>query len=270
MDIRSLSTRTLSGIVYVGIIIACIFCREWGVFSLASLFAILGSLEFHKICKDNLSGNRCTVTVIDCLATLSLVWGIEFWTLLILILLLILRMAVELWSKSERPLVSVALSFFSILYLGIPLGIMCLEPRDTGTTMPLLAIFFMIWLNDTGAYLVGSICGKHKLFERISPKKTWEGFFGGVLFCVISAIAFYYIKGFFKMNMSIEAYIILGLIVAILSTLGDLFESLYKRSHHIKDSGNLIPGHGGILDRIDSLLFVMPVAVVYILFMCSF
>jgi phosphatidate cytidylyltransferase len=115
----------------------------------------------------------------------------------------------------------------------------------------------MIWLNDTGAYCVGSLLGKHRLCERLSPKKSWEGFFGGLVFCIAAGIVASYI-----LSDSIYSFMIitisLGVVVCVFATVGDLFESLIKRTLHVKDSGNLIPGHGGILDRIDSLLFVAP------------
>jgi phosphatidate cytidylyltransferase len=139
-----------------------------------------------------------------------------------------------------------------------------------------LAIFFLIWINDTGAFIVGCTIGKHKLFERISPKKTWEGFFGGLIFTCIAAIAFGiwgsdFFNGINRMLVgdtilySIGSWIGLGLIVSVFGTWGDLIESMTKRSLRVKDSVNIIPGHGGILDRIDSLLLVMPATAIYLL-----
>ena len=118
---------------------------------------------------------------------------------------------------------------------------------DEGTSILLLAIFVCIWVNDTGAYLAGSTLGKHKLFPSVSPKKSWEGFFGGL---VASAVAAGLLLGWE------QAYY--GVLISIIATWGDLFESMIKRSVGVKDSGSILPGHGGILDRIDSLLFVLP------------
>ena len=122
-----------------------------------------------------------------------------------------------------------------------------------------LFMFVCIWLNDTGAYLVGCTIGKHRLFERISPKKSWEGFFGGMVFCIAAgAFAHLLIGG------SQAIWIPFAIIVSVFATWGDLVESLIKRTAGVKDSGNIMPGHGGVLDRIDSLLFVAPAILAYL------
>ena len=124
-----------------------------------------------------------------------------------------------------------------------------------------LCMFILIWLSDTGAFCVGSLCGKHKLFERISPKKSWEGFFGGLLFCIAAGAAFHYLFDILDLWTSM----LFGAIVCVFGTWGDLVESLIKRSLGVKDSGNILPGHGGILDRIDSLLLVVPATILFLL-----
>ena len=131
-----------------------------------------------------------------------------------------------------------------------------------------LMMFVMIWLNDTGAYCVGSLFGRHRLCERLSPKKSWEGFWGGMAFCIIAGAVCCFINNGWSMAsegcaISLVKWVGLGMLVSLMSTWGDLFESLIKRSLGVKDSGHLIPGHGGILDRIDSLLLVAPATFVY-------
>ena len=130
----------------------------------------------------------------------------------------------------------------------------------------------MIWLNDTGAFCVGSLIGRRRLFERISPKKSWEGFYGGLLFSIIAGIvagspllADHCTASLHNANFTAVSLGILGLLVSIMSTWGDLVESMIKRTLGIKDSGHLLPGHGGILDRIDSLLFVAPATLLFLL-----
>lgn len=142
------------------------------------------------------------------------------------------------------------------IYVSVPLSMLGVVYTDgrAQSSMLVLAMFILIWLNDTGAYCVGSMFGKHRLFERLSPKKSWEGFFGGMLFCLAAGALFSYIMP--QVGLTLPLWLGFAVMVCVLSTWGDLFESLLKRSHHIKDSGHLIPGHGGILDRIDSLLFV--------------
>ena len=143
------------------------------------------------------------------------------------------------------------------------------------STLPmiLLAMFFFIWINDTGAFLVGSMAGRHRLFERISPKKSWEGFFGGLFFCIgFAFLCRYCLDGLFNLEhvgADIGFWLGMAITVSVFGTWGDLVESLIKRGLHIKDSGNLIPGHGGILDRIDSLLLVLPsIFLYYFIYSC--
>ena len=125
-------------------------------------------------------------------------------------------------------------------------------------------MFVMIWLNDTGAFLVGSAIGSHRLFARLSPKKSWEGFFGGFAFSIIAGYLAHSLLPEYFAGYSANALGLLGAIVSVISTWGDLFESMIKRQMGVKDSGNLIPGHGGILDRIDSLLFVAPATFIFV------
>ena len=175
-------------------------------------------------------------------------------------LLICVRVVAQIYVKTESPARRLAISFLQILYLGIGLGTM-LEMAETGKVV--LAVLILIWLNDTGAYLFGTLMGRHKLFERISPKKTWEGFIGGMAVSVAAAIIFsLYLNNWFEFIPSgnMWMWIVLALSTVAFSTWGDLIESLIKRNMNIKDSGNLIPGHGGILDRIDSLLLAMPAA----------
>ena len=128
----------------------------------------------------------------------------------------------------------------------------------------LLALFIFIWLNDTGAFCVGTLIGKRRLFERISPKKSWEGFWGGLGLCILLAVVISYWFNDVFSGPNLYTWIGLSIVVSVFSTLGDLCESLIKRSIGVKDSGKLLPGHGGILDRIDSLLLVSPTALFFL------
>ncbi len=128
----------------------------------------------------------------------------------------------------------------------------------------LLAMFILIWLSDTGAFCVGSLMGRHKLFKRISPKKSWEGFFGGLLFCLAASAFFYFYGNGVFGYLNLWQLLGMGAVVCVFGTWGDLVESLIKRSLGVKDSGSLLPGHGGILDRIDSLLLVTPALLLYL------
>ena len=163
-------------------------------------------------------------------------------------------------------------SVFGQLYITLPLCLLLLIsyeyklPNTIYYYAFVLAIFVFIWVNDTFAFLTGITLGKHKLLERISPKKTIEGFIGGISFTVMAGVGF----SFLFIEYNIYFWIGFALIVSLFATLGDLFESLIKRTYKVKDSGTLIPGHGGILDRIDSLLIVVPAIYVYLLITNSF
>lgn len=151
---------------------------------------------------------------------------------------------------------------FSLIYIGLPMIVMPMISDFNGENYPwmLASVFILIWCNDTFAYLVGRTFGKHKLAPRISPNKTWEGFFGGVIATLVAGFVMHYYLDF----MPLVGWLGLAIIVLIFGTTGDLFESAIKRSFNLKDSGNFMPGHGGILDRIDSLLFVLPLAYFYL------
>ncbi len=153
-----------------------------------------------------------------------------------------------------------------LLYIGLPLAMMGwigLMGNGHGRWI-LLGMFILIWVNDTGAFVIGSMMGSKKLFERLSPKKSWEGFIGGLVFAVIgewSTIIIVHVH--LPETVSVVEMGIYGALVSIASTWGDLFESMLKRAAGVKDSGSLLPGHGGVLDRIDSLLLVLPVTFVF-------
>lgn len=265
MDLRKLGVRTISGAVYCAVIIGCILLGERGVLVLASILSALACVEFSKISHD-LNAKTIPTLILDIAGCICLCLGFMIYPLVIWIAIMVFRQILELYANTDRPLFNLAHSMMSQIYIGVPMGVMvaiayCLNP------MILLAIFLFIWLNDTGAFLVGSTIGKHRLFERISPKKSWEGFFGGLVFTLGFSVLFFYCwNDFFGMDtLRANLWIWLGLagVVTVFGTYGDLVESMMKRTLHIKDSGKLIPGHGGILDRIDSLLLVMPAVAVY-------
>ena len=155
----------------------------------------------------------------------------------------------------------------SQMYIALPfapLNVLAFHTNVTGSASeynPILplSIFIFNWVNDTGAYCTGVLFGKHRLFERISPKKSWEGSIGGAVFCVIAA----FVMAHFFPFLSLGVWVGLGLVIVVFGTWGDLTESLLKRTLGIKDSGNILPGHGGMLDRFDSSLMAIPAAVVY-------
>lgn len=273
---HKLLVRSISGLIYVLIIIAALMSGGLYTCMLALLFAGIAGAEFIHLTSAERHPSQMTVMTdmagTLCLAAAGTGIGFALWWLLLLV-----RMIEELYTRSATPIRDLAVSVFGQLYIGIPTALLMgagiwdyitLQDPARSSFAPallhvILAIFAMIWLNDTGAYLVGSMCGRHKMFERISPKKTWEGFVGGLLFCVGGSVAACFIIGC-SGGLSMAEWIGLGTLTAAFATWGDLVESLFKRALGVKDSGTLIPGHGGILDRIDSLLMVLPAAALYL------
>ena len=271
---KNLIARSLSGIVYVALIVGAILCGNTYFTILMAVFILLGMLEFQKIVMRGKSGANKAGRALDILGALGLcclpaVSEYNFDGALALICYLMIypvfRFIAALYDKSESALRDTAMSVLSVSYLGLGIGLFNTGYIFVTTESKTLALamFVMIWLNDTGAFCVGSLIGRRRLFERLSPKKSWEGFFGGLAFCVLAG----YLCGTW-LNLPVfntAEWMLYGLMVCIFSTLGDLFESFIKRTHGIKDSGHLIPGHGGILDRIDSLLFVAPPTFIFLL-----
>lgn len=270
---NNLLMRSLSGIVYVALIVlACLACTPW-FYALTALFLVLALPEFQNITMGKArTPIHYAVRIVDMLMALvivnvNLLWFLPLWafdvTLLSFILYLPLRLTLSLYDKGQQALVDTAYSILSIAYVAIPLLALNFIYYEQGAQV-VLPMFILIWINDTGAYCFGSTLGKNKLFPRLSPKKSWEGFIGGLGCCIASGFAFSYI---IDGVMPMWGWMLFGAVVSLLSTWGDLFESLLKRTFGIKDSGKIIPGHGGILDRIDSLLFVaMGTAVIALFF----
>ncbi len=276
--------RAITGIIFVGVLIGCIL---GGPISFTLLFALITALTIHEF--GNIVSKQPDVEInkpICMLAGVFLFFGFAYLgvmpgqtEILIPYLFLIIYLLVsELYLKKKNPLNNWAYAMMSQIYIALSFAMLnVLAYHSIGNEGELsnyqvqynpilpLSIFIFTWINDTGAYCTGMLFGKHRLFERISPKKSWEGSIGGGVFSIIGAIVMAYFFPF----MPISIWIGLALTVVIFGTLGDLTESLLKRTIGIKDSGNILPGHGGMLDRFDSTLMAVPAAVVY-LYIISF
>jgi len=192
---------------------------------------------------------------------------------LVLIPMMLLIMVIELYRKQDKPFDSLAHTLFSVLYTAIPFsmfpfaafsrtGLNSILPHNNIIFSPgiIIGFFILIWANDTGAYLTGMLFGRHKLMERISPKKTWEGFIGGL---IIASFAAWFLSDWLGVVDKIH-WVIISLIISVAGTYGDLVESMLKRSTGVKDSGTIMPGHGGFLDRFDSAILSFPLVYLFI------
>jgi len=192
---------------------------------------------------------------------------------LFIIPLVILVMIMELYRKHERPFDSLAHTFFPVLYTALPFSLFPFSAFSHTGLSPLIPIeglifspgiiigfFLLLWANDTGAYLAGVSFGRHRLMERISPKKSWEGFFGGF---ILALAAGWLLSGWLGV-VETPDWMIISVIISIAGTYGDLIESMLKRSGGVKDSGTIMPGHGGFLDRFDSTIISFPLVYLFI------
>jgi len=271
--LRNFLTRTITGffivlIVFGGIVIHPI------TFILVGLAILIGSqLELNRILfsskgRENLI-KSLMISVPTFLLSPYIAAGILSESLLLVpVLLFVLIFIAELFTKGNNHFESLSRVLFMVVYSTMPYLFMVFSAFSnmkgfSGFSPDLVAAFFvLLWVNDTGAYLLGVLFGRHKLFERISPKKTWEGFIGGALLTLVAA----WFAGKLLGSYSQTDWLITGLIVSVFGTLGDLFESQLKRDAGIKDSGSILPGHGGVLDRFDGLTFAFPVLYIYIIF----
>lgn len=276
MNIIDLKKRTLSGIVYISLIIwALISSLLLPYHIIFSVFAFIGVWEYSRLVKNNVT--RPFRTILDCFAAVYLFLYISFRVIkpqsigfslfapyLFYILYVVIR---SIYSEKDGLPNSIGKTIFGQLYVGGSLSManmLIVSDQIQFNKVLLLMIFCCIWASDTGAYLVGSTIGKRRLFPSISPKKSWEGFIGGIVFSIVTALIFGVYGGVSSIIYTNYSLIIIGLVISVAATWGDLFESSMKRNANVKDSGRFIPGHGGLLDRIDSLLFALPIGVLFI------
>jgi phosphatidate cytidylyltransferase len=269
--LNNLIKRTITGSAIVLLIIVSAILSRYAFASLFLLITILGLWEFYTMLERvDIRPNKILGVVAgsflfltNAMTSLGLA-PLNF--LFFNFLLVFFVFLFELYRNLPNPFTNVAFTFFGLVYVAIPFALLNylsnpgFEPGVYRHNI-VLGFFFLIWVNESGAYLVGSAIGKTKLFERVSPKKTWEGTAGGGVLCLITALI---ISRFF-FDLNVYQWLIIGALVVIFSTYGDLFESMFKRSIKAKDSGRILPGHGGILDRFDGVIMAIPFVFVYLL-----
>jgi len=271
--LNNLFKRTLTGSVYSALILAGILIHPV-VFALvfASLL-FFTQLEFYKLVERGDSCPRKSTGLILGILLFAICFGvvceiIPGSTYLIFIPVLIIIFFFDVLRDSTKLIQNIAITITGFIYVAVPFSLLNFiifpgyPEKPVFSPELITGIFFVMWAYDSGAYLCGSAIGKHKIHKKISPNKTWEGLMGGTVLAVIMGVANTYL---FK-TTEISDWIIIILITVIFGTLGDLFESKIKRRLMVKDSGNWLPGHGGLLDRLDSFLFIIPVIFVWLTF----
>ena len=287
---NNLLTRTLTGIVFIILLVGCIL---YGPQTFVMLFAVVSAMTIWEFCTIlNRYADAHINRFITTIAGVYLFFAVFGFNLNVMdsnifipyLLLLLYLMVSELYNAHPKDIQNIAFTMMAQLYIALPFALLnvltFVFAHDNGQgiypSTPIayiwvyvLSIFIFLWTNDTGAYCVGTLCGKHRLFPRLSPKKSWEGSIGGAVVALAASqiiASFEFGEVFVVGNplMNRLAWGGLSLVVIIFGTWGDLFESMLKRRLGIKDSGNILPGHGGMLDRFDSALFAIPVAVIYI------
>ncbi len=262
--------RTITGAIFVIVLIVAILIHPLAFFILFFFITLFGLNEFYNIfTKGNINprkylGISCGLLIYSsvCLIASGFVNNA---VLIIIIPVITFIFLIEIYHNNENPFLNIALTILGIIYIAVPFALLVLigfPVYNLKSYCPhlILGLFILFWSSDTGAYLIGTSFGKHPLFPRISAKKSWEGLIGGIILTIIIAII---ISHFFS-ELKITDWLIIALIVSLFGIWGDLTESMLKRSYNLKDSGNILPGHGGILDRFDSVLFAVPIVFLYL------
>jgi phosphatidate cytidylyltransferase len=267
--LKELITRSVSGLIYIGLMIGAITIHPLLFVAVFALILILGMIEFYRLTPDPTIKPWKVPGILTGLALFLIVFLIadaridHRWLVLAIPALLII-LSQPLFVTSGNPTLSAAFTLLGLLYVVVPITLLTqlmYHPYTEGFDYQVvLLILTTLWINDTGAYLTGLLFGRHKVFSRISPKKSWEGIAGGL---ILSALGVWILQPLFPDIPALHCWILLPVIV-FSGTIGDFTESAWKRSAGVKDSGKIMPGHGGILDRFDSIIFAAPAVYVTI------
>ena len=276
---KDLLIRTLSALLYGGVFVGGIYLAKWSVGVLFALIAVVCVVEFYNLCRKagsqpmTVMGASMVLAIFGVAFVIFNQWGVGVtdltsrivFGLAAYVMIMVPSVFVcELWRKSATPINNIATTFMGVVYVALPMSLLLFIPqmlvKDGYYANTLMAYLLIIWANDIFAYLVGVSIGKHRLCERISPKKSWEGFIGGIVGAIGVAVLMGYL---FEGNLYVWGG--LGVVLSLTGVAGDLVESLLKRSADVKDSGKIMPGHGGMLDRFDALLMSVPFAFIYLL-----
>ena len=278
MDFKNLVTRTLAGVVLVAVIIAA---TVWSPYSFGLLFMLISLLATQELLKlltkrTTFLGGVSAVLFLAIYAEHAMMFSERMVVIVWVVygMSLLAAMIGQLWNTKTDPLEAWMHTAYSQIYVALPFALINMIAFFRGQFTPVLVLSMLvfIWANDSFAYLTGSLFGRHRLFERVSPKKSWEGFIGGNLFALVAAYVMSIVDqplsnllvGHNGASLELWQWLVFAQIVVVFGTFGDLVESLLKRRLGVKDSGVAIPGHGGWLDRFDSLIFAAPVVACYL------
>ncbi|MBE6323116.1 MAG: phosphatidate cytidylyltransferase [Bacteroidales bacterium] len=264
----NIAQRTITGTVFVAVIIAAILFGEKTLATLTIIVSFLSLNEFNGLVKSKYNVNIPLVE--SCLGavmmTASIVLPLKYGLTLLFFIVpyYFVCMAIELFRKQQDPVKTWAFFLLGQLYIAVPFALLNLIALSDKFIV--LAIFVLIWVNDTFAYLTGmgtsKTIGNHKMFPRVSPKKSWEGLAGGAVMAVVASVIFSRLADI--AGFSTAVWIGLAIVIVVFGTIGDLCESIFKRTLGVKDSGTILPGHGGMLDRFDSVLFATIGTIMYL------
>lgn len=273
--------RTITGTIFVIILLGSVLFSAYSFAILFFVITMLGLWEFYTLAEktghqpQHLTGLLLGIflfsgTLLNYSATYS---KFSLFPIALLLPTLFSIFIIELYRKKENAFGNIAYTILGVLYIALPFSLFTVIAFGTPVAFStnsyepskILGILFILWSSDTGAYLSGKAFGKHKLFDRISPKKTWEGTIGGGILAFVVA----YIVSIYFTEYRMIDWMIIALIIIAFGNLGDLVESLFKRTIDVKDSGTILPGHGGILDRFDSLIMSIPFMFIYIFFIST-
>lgn len=263
--LTNLQQRVIAGVIGAGIIGPAILWNEYSYLAANILIVSLGLREFFRITLDKRDNalrlyGFGLATFLNILTFFVQKGTVDSSWLITLLPIILLAYTIKLYDKrQEQPFQPVSFLFTALIYVGLPFYLMHKIYFELSAGY-LLGFILLNWGNDIGAYFAGRFLGKHKLFPSVSPKKTWEGFAGGVILTLVASSVF----STLLIEISLTNWLIIGVLISLGATIGDLVESMLKRSKSIKDTGTLLPGHGGILDRIDSLVFVIPIVAAYL------
>lgn len=263
--------RTLSGFIFVLIVVGSILVHHYAFLIVFALITAMSVREFHKL--TNVSGQIDVNTIVASVGAMLLFvvsylhasGAVTFPVFPFYGVYAVGVLIAELYRKKSNPIHNWAYFLLGQIIVALPFSLLNFISFVDDTTykpMLLIAVFATIWINDSGAYIFGVSFGRHRLFERVSPKKSWEGFFGGAL----AALGAGYVFSLFIPDLSLIQWLVFSQLMVVFGTFGDLIESLLKRTLQVKDSGDVLPGHGGFLDRFDSLLLAAPIIYIYLTF----